>query len=214
MAKTVKQKDINLLLALEKGGTSSAEAQRRRKIIIFLAAIVLIVAILAGWFFLEYMKLNNQKVEALSYIEDPIVLSSYADASQLQDEATAAEERANWLQALLTAIDGYPLMNADKFSQVYGYAGGRIDIVGIEYDNPTGVLTFDASSDSATGVPIFVAQLRMSGIFEDVTYEGYKNSTDSFITGTTVNPDGTIVDDVTTREKYVFIVSCLVKAGE
>ena len=214
MAKTLKQKDINLLLALEKGGTSSAEATRRRRTLIALVMIVLIIAVVGGLFFLQLMTLQNQKEDSQMYLEDPTMIAAYTEASEQETKALDEEERANWLQALLTTIDGYPKMDSDSFSQVYGYAGSRVEISAVEYDNPTGVLTFEANSDSATGVPIFVAQLRMSGIFEDVTYEGYMNAKDENITGTTVNPDGTVVDNVTVKEKYSFIVNCLVKAGE
>lgn len=210
----LKQKDINLLLALEKGGTSSAEAMRRKKILIILAAIILVIAVVAGLYFIKIMSLNNEKEEALLYIEDPVVISAYADANDKKQAASTATERENWLQSLLTTIDGYPKMNSKKFSQIYGYTGSRIEILGIEYDTPTGTLTFEASSDSATGVPIFVAQLRMSGLFDDVTYEGYTNTPEQEVTGTTVNPDGTVTDNVVTHEKYTFNVNCLVKAGE
>lgn len=214
MAKVLKQKDINLLLALEKGGTSSAEAKQKKKILIIIGAIILVIAVLAGLYFFKIMDLNNQKEEALSYVNDPAVISAYSEANKQKEILKAAEERAQWLSSLLETIDGYPQMNSKKFSQVYGYAGSRISINSLEYDNPTGTLTFEAQSNSATGVPIFVAQLRVSGIFDDVTYEGYTNATTEEVTGTTVNPDGTVTDSVLTKQHYAFRVNCLVKAGE
>lgn len=214
MAKILKQKDINLLLALEKGGSSSAEAQKKKKILIILGAVILIIAVLAGLYFIKIMDLNNQKETSLSYINDPAVISAYDEASKKKAELTAAEEREQWLQSLLTTIDSYPQMNSKKFSQIYGYAGSRIQISAIEYDNSTGTLHFEAVSNSATGVPIFVAQLRVSGIFDNVTYEGYTNRTTQEVTGTTVNPDGTIVENTLTHNQYAFNVNCLVKAGE
>lgn len=214
MAKILKQKDINLLLVLEKGGSSSAEAQKRKKILLILAIIILVVAAVAGFYFFKIMGLNNQKEEALSYVQDPAVQSAYSEANAQKEKLTAVEERAEKLQSLLTTIDGYPKMNSKKFSQIYGYAGGRIEISAIQYDSSNGTLFFEAKSGSATGVPIFVAQLRMSGIFEDVTYEGYTNTPIEEVTGTTVNPDGSVTDNITTQDQYTFNVNCLVKAGE
>ncbi len=214
MAKIIKQKDINLLLVLEKGGTSSADAQRRKKILIILAAIILIIAVTAGLYFIKIMSLNNQKETYLSYIDDPVVISAYSDANSKKEAATKAQEREDWLQSLLTNIGSYPELNSKKLSQIYGYAGSRIEIDGVNYDTSTGTLFFNAKSDSATGVPIFVAQLRMSGIFDDVTYEGYTNAPEQEVTGTTVNPDGTVTDNTITHDKYAFNVNCLVKAGE
>lgn len=213
MAKILKQKDINLLAALEKGGSSSAEAMKRKKILIILLGIVIIIAVLAGLFFFRVMSLNNQKEDYLTYKEDPQTVVAYEDAKQKQNAATSMQEQANWIESLLTTLDSYPDMSASEFSQVFGYAGGRIEVAGIEYERNTGVLTFTAQSDSATGVPIFVAQLRMSGIFDDVTYEGYTNAQESISNGTTVDESGNIVENTTTINKYAFNVSCQVKAG-
>lgn len=214
MAKTLKQKDINLLYALEKGGVSSAEEKRRKKILIILLAIVLIIAVLAGLFFIRVMTLNNQKEESLAYIDDPQTVVAYEDAKEKQDQATAMQERATWIESLLSTLDGYPDISAQEFAQIYGYAGGRIDISGVEYNSTTGVLTFTADSDSATGVPIFVAQLRMSGIFTDVAYEGYTNAKETISDGTSVDSSGNVVENTTTLNKYAFSVSCQLKAGE
>lgn len=214
MAKTLKQKDINLLAALEKGGVSSAEAAKKKKILIILLAVVVVIALAAGLFFFRVMGLNNQKEEALTYMEDPQTVVAYEDAKQKQDASNAMRERADWIESLLTTLDGYPDISASEFSQIYGYAGGRIEINSMEYDKDTGVLIFTADSDSATGVPIFVAQLRMSGIFEDVAYEGYTNAPESISDGTTVDENGNVVENTTTIDKYAFTVSCQLKAGK
>lgn len=214
MAKTLKQKDINLLASLEKGAISSTEAKRRKQILIILLGIIIIIAIFAGIFFFNVITLNNQKDKSLAYVEDPQVMITYESAKQQQEASLAMQERADWIESLLSTLDGYPDISASEFAQVFGYAGGRIEIEGIQYDSSTGVLNFTALSDSATGVPIFVAQLRMSGIFSDVTYEGYTNAQEQISNGTTVDLDGNVVENTTILNKFAFNVSCQLKAGE
>ena len=81
--------------------------------------------------------------------------------------------QAEELSSVLMNLSSYPDMAAGDFHLIYEYAGDRVDISGVNYTRPAGVLAFNAECPTVTGVPIFVAQLRMSGVFADVRYEGY-----------------------------------------
>lgn len=214
MAKILKQKDINLLVALEKGGTSSAEAMKRRKILIILLAVVVLIGAAAGVYFIQIMNINNHIEEAKIYIDDPMTVAAYNEAKQKKDASDQMKKQADWIQGLIFTLNSYPDISSKEFSQIYGYAGSRVEITGAEYDGSIGVITFTAKSNSATGVPIFVAQLRMSGIFTDVAYEGYTNNEETTSLGTTISPDGSIVENTETTNKYAFNVSCQLRAGE
>jgi len=146
--------------------------------------------------------------------------------------------QATELEQVLLNLSSYPDMYGGDFHLIYEYAGNRIDVSGVNYTRTSGVLAFEAECDAVTAVPIFVAQLRMSGIFEDVKYEGYTEKiTTTTSTGATVREwiptlgaDGkpmldangnemgywqeTTPTTTTTTKSFVFAVTALIKAPE
>ena len=214
MAKTIRQKDINLLAALEKASGSSAEAVKRRNMFVLLLGAVALIVIGALLYFFTVMGLNNEKETYLAYIDDPQIRAAYNDAREKSNVTSSMVNNAQWLQELITTIDGYPDMNTKKFSQVEDYAKKRVRIIGVEYDDTSGALTFKGETESATSVPIFVNQLRTSGLFDDVAYEGYTDHRQEQPMGTSLMPYGSIAQNNLVLKTYLFNVSCQLMAGD
>jgi hypothetical protein len=135
----------------------------------------------------------------------------------LYDESRTTEELARSANAMVDAIAGaldkiktYPDLTGAGVEKLFSLAGDTIEMSGLVYDSESGILAFSAACDSVTRIPLFIAQLRISGIFTDVTYEGYSGDSVT-IPGTPIlNDDGSVTSNDTVKKQYTFSIRCLV----
>ncbi|MDR3305838.1 MAG: hypothetical protein LBS85_07455 [Clostridiales Family XIII bacterium] len=216
MARAIKQKDINLILAMDrKAGDTSGKAGGR---VLILVIILIIVLCGAGYSF-YYTEMNVLKGQAETvelYLNDPTVQAAYEASFAAQDQARRMTAAMEELTSVLINLSGYPDMNGEQFAEIYGFAGTRVALTGMTYNRSSGVLQFNAACDTVTGVPIFITQLRMSGIFSDVQYQGYTEVVTSIPGQPIVDVDPetgveTITPTTIEKKAYNFSVSCLVK---
>jgi hypothetical protein len=143
-------------------------------------------------------------------------VNSYLNAQSTKDQVAqtvAAQERAKNMQTQADTIAipiensaTYPDLSADDIRRVYDIAGVDVTVDNLAYDRLTGALTFVSSCDYVNGVPLFVAHLRSSGIFSDVSYSGYaKGGVLGGSTRTGSSSSSSAADAV-----YTFSVSCAV----
>jgi len=175
MGKKLKYKDINLLTAQDR---KLKIAKESKSVAIRLPVLILIlVLVLLGWGYYSLYQQTSELEKKKSLIEqnlnDPIWIEDYSESLRLGDRAQIMVAQKEELQRVLLNLSSYPDMQGGDFHLIYEYAGKRVAISGVHYDRQTGVLSFNAECDAVTGVPIFVTQLRMSAIFDDVKYEGY-----------------------------------------
>jgi hypothetical protein len=212
MAKTVKTKDINLLIAMDRGikQNSGGGAQRFLPLIVVVVAVVLIVGAMT-LLYLQNSNLKNHIEEIDLYLNDPVTVRAYSDSNYALTKAQAMDKKTLEVETALYIISSYPELSREVITQLFSLAGSKANIESsIAYDTSTGLLTFVANSNTATGVPIFISQLRASGLFEDVTYQGYQETTTSSPGKSTTNPaTGETTTTVVTNTAYRFSVSCL-----
>jgi len=240
MARAVQYKDINLIAAMDRKQLK-AKAEKGTAIRMPIFVLILVALLLGYAYYYLYTNINDleeQKVDISLYLNDPITLADYNESFRAQEDALRMVTQARELEQVLMNLSSYPDMYGGDFHLMYEYAGERIDISGVNYSRLTGVLAFNAECDAVTGVPIFVSQLRMSGVFADVKYEGYSERILSTTTeGKTIREwipdlgaDGepmydangnqmgywqeTTPTSTTTSKSYVFAVTALVKAPE
>jgi hypothetical protein len=212
MAKVRKNKELNLLTALDRG------RQRRKAGKGAVVAIALVVVVAAGvvFFYLhmsgEIDGLEQRRDTALAYVQD--TQSQYDESFTRQQEAQAAQARTDALTAAAEAMNSYPDMTGADFKKLFKIAGDKVDMSGITYDRSTGMLTFAAKCRSATRIPIFIAALRLSGVFNDVNYDGYSAGTITVSGGSRTTEDGTVVETQDTVTEYSFNVTCVVNTDE
>jgi len=175
MARSIQYKDINLIAAMDRRH-QRAKAQKATAIRLPILILILIALLLGVAYYYLYTNTNEleEQKESLSlFLNDPRTQADYSESFKAQAEAQRMVTQAKELERVLLNLSSYPDMAGGDFHLIYEYAGNRIDISGVNYKRATGVLAFSAECDAVTGVPIFVAQLRMSGIFADIKYEGY-----------------------------------------
>ncbi|MDR0817754.1 MAG: hypothetical protein LBN35_03855 [Clostridiales Family XIII bacterium] len=216
MAKAAKNRELNLLLALDRNKIKAPGGGNKLFVVLLIVIVVLAFAAAAIFYFLETANLQNEKDMALVYLNDPATQSAYNESNQAQLEAMQMQTEAGELAGAIENLKAYPDLKSSQWKKFFRVAGGRVNVSGFSYDRTTGLLTFSAETSSATRVPIFIAELRTSGIFTDVTYEGYTGGTTTETVtsgGSQVAADGTTAPVQTTVSKtsYTFSVSCLVK---
>ena len=240
MARAIQYKDINLIAAMDRK-QQKAKAEKASAIRLPILVLILVALLLGLAYYYLYTNTNEleEQKEALSlYLNDPRTQAEYSESFRAQEEAALMISQASELEQVLLNLSSYPDMYGGDFHLIYEYAGDRVAVSGVAYDRLSGVLSFNAESVTVTGVPIFVSQLRISGIFADVKYEGYSERIIQTTTaGKTISEwvpdlgaDGQPMIDLagnemghwvettptTTKEtkSYVFAVTALVRAPE
>jgi len=175
MARPIQYKDINLIAAMDRK-QQKAKAEKTTAIRLPILVLILVALLFGVAYYYLYTNTNalEEKKETLNlYLDDPRVIAEYSDSFRAQEEAQRMIKQATELRQVLLNLSSYPDMYGGDFHLIYEYAGTRVAVTDVSYTRTTGVLSFNAECEAVTGVPIFVSQLRMSGIFDDVQYEGY-----------------------------------------
>ena len=240
MGMQLKQKDINLIEALDRRqrGFKEGGAGGLRRPIIVLALVVALLG--AGYFKLDAdtRALEKEKDAINLYLNDPATVEGYEESLKRQGQAARMAEQRDELGRVLLNLSSYPEIYGGDLDLIYEYAGERVAVSDVSYDRETGVLSFSAECDTATGVPLFVSQLRGSAIFDDVRYEGYTEQVTTTATpgkttkkwipelGADEKPkidangneigywEETTATVTTTEKAYVFAITALVRTPE
>jgi hypothetical protein len=214
MAGVKKNKELNLLTALDRG----KQRQKAGKGAIVVIALIALVVAAVAYFFVytlgETDRLTEQRDTALAYVNDPETKAKYDESLANQQEAKMAQIRSDTLKSALDAINSYPTMYGPDYKALFLLAGNNVELSGITYDRSTGRLSFGATCQSATRIPIFIATLRSCGMFSDVDYSGYTGGTRTVPGEPQVAEDGTEVETQVTETEYSFSVNCVVNSDE
>ena len=175
MGRTLKYKDINLLTAQSR---KLKVAKESKAVTVRLPILLLILVLLLlgfGYYKLYERtgKLEEEKALIKEDLEDPTWIADYDESLRMGNESQIMVSQKDELEQVMLNLSSYPDIYGGDFHLIYEYAGDRVDVSGVSYNRQTGVLSFNAECDTVTGVPIFVTQLRMSAIFDDIKYEGY-----------------------------------------
>jgi beta-galactosidase/beta-glucuronidase len=174
MAK-VKQKDINLLLALERPTEKPEDKNRSFKLslLISLLALLLVAASLTAVYFIKLGDLTQERDEIKAYLNGSEHVASYQDASDAQKAAAEMQSKVQTLSAALDANAGTAQFTQAKLARIYELAGETVSITGLSYDRTTNTITLKCACTYATQIPEYITSLKASGLFSDVGYSGY-----------------------------------------
>ncbi|MDR2163965.1 MAG: hypothetical protein LBO70_08575 [Clostridiales Family XIII bacterium] len=213
MAGVKKNKELNLLIALERGQRWKKGGRGAATFIIFVAVVAVAVVCFYMYMSNETSELTERRDIALAYVNNPEVQAQYDESLARQQEAKTAQARTEAIISAADAVDSYPDMSGSDMQNIFRIAGGKVNMSGITYDRTTGVFSFGARCQSATHVPIFIAALRASGVFSDVNYDGYAVGTYTAPGESHTTPDGAVIETQVTLTEYSFSVTCIVAVG-
>lgn len=214
MAKSIKQKDINLIAAMTRSDKKPGGSSGRNIVILCIILFVLIVVVVTVLIGMQISSLTAEKEDLRLYVEDPSIVAQYQDSLAAQEKASIMAGQADTLKQVLLAVSSYPYLSSENIISILDYSENRVEIENFNFDRETGIVSFTASSSEPGVIPIFVAQLRLSKIFEDVQYQGYSGGETGSM-GFSADPiTGEMIETGITRSNYAFAVTCLVVSPE
>jgi hypothetical protein len=213
MAGTIKNRELNLLLALERSRPKKKASKTAIAFILFAALICAGIVLFFMYSISQTDAINARIDTALSYVSDPAIKAQHDESLANQAEAALLTQESGSLLNAANAINSYPDMTEADFKKLFAIADKKVQLSGISYERQTGVLSFSAKCASATQVPVFISGLRDSGMFSNVSYEGYAGGTYTVTGKSKKNSDGEGVATQKTATEYTFNVSGVVKTG-
>jgi hypothetical protein len=203
MARALKQKDINLLTLLtrprERGRLRLAEALTALALVGIIVAAC--VATISHQYEMSRLARQTEGVEASLRSTLTISQLKAADESQrLKDSTASAAEAVASIDNLAT----YPDLDWPRLAAVFELSGQYITISDVSYDHFTGLLRFKAASSYVAQIPRYVRDLRASGLFSDLSYDGYDGTRSLAHQTQKTTKDGTVVIETWYEDQYVF----------
>lgn len=208
MAKTIKQRDLNLLLALDRSRVKPVRRRKHFLAISVLALILLLFAAGGAFYFLRIGEMIDEREALRGYINDPGHQSDLDAANALSSESAASKDKADALTQFFANENSYPDLSGEQLMQALALTDNQINITHVDYDRRNGVLTLTGVSSTTTRISLYAAGLHNSGIFSEINYEGYSGGTYTKTGDPKLNPDGTITIPQYTFTEYRFSLNC------
>ncbi|MDR3308179.1 MAG: hypothetical protein LBS58_04705 [Coriobacteriales bacterium] len=208
MAKPIKQKDMNFLAILDK---------RANKKPLGLGAVLVPVAFIAllvlGGFYYWQAETAARDLQATakdiqSYLDNPHTQDQVDLARRARSEAGEVRALADTVAVPVENLATYPDITSAALGTIFYIASWNVELSDFSYDRETGQLSFLATCDYATGVPIFVGRLRSCGVFDDVTYDGYDGTVTKTREIIVTGKDGATSYETESYETFAFYVLC------
>ena len=161
--------------AAKAGKTSARNAFLRKAA----PGIIIVAGCLLAWggVVVHTALMRGQASDLRAWCADEQNLTSYQQSLQDQqadDTYHSLEDYANGVSALL---DSYPDLTSSLLNRIdaAGSSSG-ITVEFTSYDAATGVLQFNATSDTVIDIPAYVRALQSCGVFSGVDYTGYQST--------------------------------------
>ena len=215
MAKSIKSRELNLLLALEKSKGRTSEKTKlpsmlRMTMIIFIMLLAVLIAF-GAFFFMSSASLINEISDSNEVLQNPVYRDTFNRTEQIRIDAEEMAAQAADLAGTRDNLETFPDMKSADWKKIFRIAGGRVDMSNFSYDRRTGILSFTATTATAPRVPLFITELRASGIFSAVSYDGYAAVPRVIFGEQKIDEIGNVTISSTTIAEYSFNVNCLVK---
>ncbi|MDR2156710.1 MAG: hypothetical protein LBO81_02880 [Clostridiales Family XIII bacterium] len=142
-----------------------------------LAAVFLLIAASIVSLVLYHEKvavLEAEESKLKAYVDDH--RSAYADAIRIETDAAQMRMRTYELKNVLLGIASRPDPDESQYSGIFDLGGDTVSIADLSYDRTAGVLGMRVECAVAEELSRFVARLRISGMFEDILHDGYRET--------------------------------------
>lgn len=104
-------------------------------------------------------------------------LTPYLQSLQDQQAADTYHSLADYANGISSLLDSYPDLTSSLLNRIdaAGSSSG-ITVEFTSYDASTGVLQFNATSNTVIDIPSYVRALQNCGVFSSVEYSGYEST--------------------------------------
>lgn len=142
---------------------------RMRPVAVLGGAAVAVIAVLGGY----HLYLSHTLDVLTTYNESPLVVRNIAEYDQLAQANHSLQARLDELNGDVAAGESYPVPSSTINRTLEEARGAYVELDVRSYDAQTGVLTIDAMASEVDMIHAFIANLRTTELFYDVTYTGY-----------------------------------------
>lgn len=209
---TVKNRDIDFLLAYRNSEKSPSKIHKYTKYIIPLICILLLFA---GGFGLLKMQEFNIKKDIEKIKEDIRVFDKNKQQNKTEQKYQLLQENSSLLAAIqeeANKMNSYPQLSKEIISAVLEITSA-FDLKTMNYNQKNGELNLIAETKNVSQTNIFVSALRNSGLFVDVKYSGYVENKQGITTNLDPLTGSLQTNSATATTTYVVTVACVLKEG-
>ena len=161
--------------AAKAGKTSARNAFLRKAA----PGIIIVAGCLLAWggVVVHTTLMRGQTADLRAWCADEQNLTPYQQSLQDQQAADTYHSLADYANGISTLLDSYPDLTSSLLNRIdaAGSSSG-ITVEFTSYDAATGVLQFNATSDTVIDIPAYVRALQSCGVFSSVEYTGYEST--------------------------------------
>ena len=159
-----------------KAGKTSARNAFLRKVA---PGIIIVAGCLLAWggVVVHTALMRGQASDLRAWCADAQNLTPYQQSLQDQQAADTYHSLADYANGVSALLDSYPDLTSSLLNRIdaAGSSSG-ITVEFTSYDAATGVLQFNATSDTVIDIPAYVRALQSCGVFSGVDYTGYQST--------------------------------------
>lgn len=161
--------------AAKAGKTSARNAFLRKAA----PGIIIVAGCLLAWggVVVHTALMRGQASDLRAWCADEQNLTPYQQSLQDQQAADTYHSLADYANGVSALLDSYPDLTSSLLNRIN--AAGSSSGITVEftsYDAATGVLQFNATSDTVIDIPAYVRALQSCGVFSGVDYTGYQST--------------------------------------
>ncbi len=121
--------------------------------------------------------MRGQTNDLRAWCADEQNLTPYQQSLQDQQAADAYHSLTDYANGVTALLDSYPDLTSSLLNRIdaAGSSSG-ITVEFTSYDAASGVLQFNATSDTVIDIPAYVRALQSCGVFSNVDYSGYQST--------------------------------------
>ena len=161
--------------AAKAGKTSARNAFLRKAA----PGVIIVAGCLLAWggVVVHTALMRGQASALRAWCADEQNLTPYQQSLQDQQAADTYHSLADYANSVSALLDSYPDLTSSLLNRIdaAGSSSG-ITVEFTSYDAATGVLQFNATSDTVIDIPAYVRALQSCGVFSGVDYTGYQST--------------------------------------
>ncbi len=179
MAQKLKPKDINFYLSYKDYISSGRGKKGSNKMVIMILLVAVIMVAVYGYFRFSLYSINNDIVAVNAYIQDPVEKNAYQEALAAETKVLDLQSKKNNLDMIAKSFSSFKVMDEEDFLLIDLCNGGHITVNTMLFDKNTAYLEIAAAANNVNSIPIYISDLKKTGLFSNILYEGYSLNEDN-----------------------------------
>lgn len=186
-------KQNNFYLQYQQAAKADKTAARSALLRKAAPGVIIVAGCLLVWLgiTIHTLLMRGQTADLTAWCQDETNLTPYLQSLQDQQAADAYQSLTDYSNGITDILNSYPDLTSSLLNRIeaVGSASG-ISVEFTSYDATTGLLQFNATSDTVIDIPSYVRALQDCGVFASVDYTGYQynnNTSDTTNAGYALN---------------------------